>query len=221
MDRKLAIIAAAGPGMGMAIARRFAREGFDLALIARDAARIAAMAAEIGAAAQGYGADLADPDAIAACLAGIEAAQGQAAVLVYNGGAWNEDAPLVQPAAAFDRDLALCITGAYASARAVLPGMRARGGGTILLTGGGLALAPHYGARVASLTAGKAGLRGLGFALHEGLKEEGIHVGMVTIAGTVAPGTAFDPDRIAERYWALHAEPRAAWTAEVVFTGAA
>jgi NAD(P)-dependent dehydrogenase (short-subunit alcohol dehydrogenase family) len=219
MTGKLAIVAAAGPGMGMAIARRFAREGFDLALIARDAARTAAMAAEIGA--TGYAADLGDPAAIASCLDAIAAAQGTPEVLVYNGGAWNEDAPLAQPAEAFHRDLALCVTGAYACTRAVAPGMRARGGGTILLTGGGLALNPGYGARIASLTAGKAALRGLGFALHEGLKPEGIHLAMVTIAGTVAPGTAFDPDRIADSYWALHAESRDAWSAEVVFTGAA
>jgi NAD(P)-dependent dehydrogenase (short-subunit alcohol dehydrogenase family) len=139
--------------------------------------------------------------------------------LLYNGGVWNEGPPLAMPAADFHRDLALCITGAYACAQAVHPHMRARGAGTILFTGGGLALAPQYGVGVASLVAGKAGLRGLGFALHEGLKPDGIHVGMVTIAGSVAKGTAFDPDVIAEHYHTLHMEPVGAWRAEIIHQG--
>jgi NAD(P)-dependent dehydrogenase (short-subunit alcohol dehydrogenase family) len=47
MERRLAIVAGVGPGMGLAIARRFARGGFDVALIARDAGRLAAAAAEL------------------------------------------------------------------------------------------------------------------------------------------------------------------------------
>jgi short-subunit dehydrogenase len=97
--------------------------------------------------------------------------------------------------------------------------MVSAGGGTVLFTGGGLALAPQAGLGVASLVAGKSALRGLALVLHEELKPQGIHVGLVTIAGMVAPGTAFDPDRIAEAYWDLLSEPRAGWTAETVFRG--
>jgi short-subunit dehydrogenase len=139
--------------------------------------------------------------------------------MIYNGGVWNEGAPLAMPPKDFHRDLALCVTGAYASARAVHADMKARGGGAILFTGGGLALAPEYGVNVASLVAGKAGLRGLSLALHEGLKADNIHVGMVTIAGTVARGTAFDPDSIAESYWTLYSQPPGAWMPEIVFDG--
>jgi NAD(P)-dependent dehydrogenase (short-subunit alcohol dehydrogenase family) len=139
--------------------------------------------------------------------------------MVYNGGVWNEGPPLAMPAQDFHRDLALCVTGAYACARAVHADMKAKGGGTILFTGGGLALAPEYGVTVASLVAGKAGLRGLGLALHEGLKADNIHVGMVTITGTVAKGGAFDPDRIAESYWTLYSQPPGVWTAEIIYHG--
>jgi hypothetical protein len=59
----------------------------------------------------------------------------------------------------------------------------------------------------------------LGLALHAGLKADSIHVGMVTIAGTVARGTPFDPDRIAESYWTLYSQPPGAWTAEIVVDG--
>jgi hypothetical protein len=44
----------------------------------------------------------------------------------------------------------------------------------------------------------------------------GVHVATVTVAGAVAPGTAYDPDDIAERYWQLHAQPPEAWEREVV-----
>jgi short-subunit dehydrogenase len=222
MTAPLAIIAAVGPGMGLAIGRRFAREGFDLALIARSATqtnRLVDMLAEHGTRVRAHACDLMDAVAITATIAGIQEDQGPASVMVYNGGVWNEGPPLAMAPADFDSDLALCITGAYACAQAVHASMKARGGGTILFTGGGLALAPQYGTGVLSLVAGKSGLRGLGLALFEALKPDGIHVGMVTIAGTVAPGTAFDPDAIAESYWRLFMQPRAEWTAEIVFTG--
>jgi NAD(P)-dependent dehydrogenase (short-subunit alcohol dehydrogenase family) len=74
------------------------------------------------------------------------------------------------------------------------------GRGTILFTGGGLALCPEYGAGVSSLAAGKSALRGFTYAL---AKEVAPEAATVTIAGTVKPGTSFDPYQIAEVYWAL------------------
>lgn len=224
MKKKLAIVAAVGPGMGLAIAKRFGREGFDLALVGRSLVQGASLVSEIeavGATARVYAADLTDVFAIEATFAKISAAQGPCEVMIYNGGVWNEGAPLAMPPENFHRDLALCVTGAYACARAVHADMKAKGGGTILFTGGGLALAPEYGVNVASLVAGKAALRGLGFALHEGLKADNIHVGMVTIAGTVARGGAFDPDLIADHYYALHMDPPGSWRAEIIHQGAA
>lgn len=217
------IVAGAGPGMGQAIAKRFAREGFSVALIARNPNKLAGLVAELpvqgDAAHLAEAANLSDPSEVARAVAAIRAGQGPADVVVYNGGAWNEGAPLSMAPADFDRDLALCVTGAYALVHATFADMKSNGGGTILLTGGGLALAPQYGTGVLSLVAGKSGLRGLGLALHDALKPDAIHVGMITIAGTVAPGTAFDPDLIAEHYWALYSEPRDAWRAEVIFNG--
>jgi NAD(P)-dependent dehydrogenase (short-subunit alcohol dehydrogenase family) len=221
-DRKLCIVAAAGPGMGLAIARRFAREGYDLALIARDAQalqRLEAAIAAPGSDVRGYALDLSDLDALKATFARITAEQGPAEVLVYNGGAWHESAAMRLDPRLFNRDLALCVTGALACAQAVHPAMKAAGRGTILFTGGGLALYPGQGAGVASLTAGKSALRGFTYALARELAPEGIHVATVTIAGVVKPDTAFDPDRIAEEYWSLHVQPAGAWTVEMVFDG--
>jgi len=84
----------------------------------------------------------------------------------------------------------------------VIPAFIEQNKGTLLFTGGGFAVAPS--AKYTSLSIGKAGIRALAFALAEELNPQGIHVGTVTIAGNVSPGTFFDPDLIAERYWELH-----------------
>ena len=93
--------------------------------------------------------------------------------------------------------------------------MRTAGHGTILLTGGGLAHEPRAGATALSI--GKAALRSLSYCLAEELTPVGIHVATVTVSGRVAPGTHFDPDRIADEYWRLHTEPPGGWTTEVTF----
>jgi NAD(P)-dependent dehydrogenase (short-subunit alcohol dehydrogenase family) len=87
----------------------------------------------------------------------------------------------------------------------------------MLFTGGGLALRPEYGASVPSLAAGKSALRGLVLAMAAELAADGIRAGLITIAGMVQAGTAFDPDRIAELYWQFHAG--AVRSVETVFDG--
>jgi len=114
-------------------------------------------------------------------------------------------------------DLRISIGGALAAVQAVLPAMKERGHGTLLFTGGGFAFEPM--AAMASLGIGKAGLRNLAFSLFADLNEAGIHAGTVTICGLVKPGTAFDPDKIAESYWSMHAQPKGGFERELMFKG--
>jgi len=93
--------------------------------------------------------------------------------------------------------------------------MRASGKGTILFTGGGLALHPNP--QVASLSVGKAAIRNLAYSLGAELELEGIQVATVTIAGYVKPGTHFDPDLIAETYWQLHTQKTGERQREIVY----
>lgn len=216
----LAIVAGVGPGVGAAVARRFAREGFRVALIARDAARLSDIAARIvedGGVAASYSADLSDHAAIRGVMATILRDHGRPSVLVWNAAVWAESPVMALEPDAFDRELRLGLTGAATAMRAVAPAMSA-GGGTILATGGGLALAPHYGGAVPALTAVKSGLRGFVHAAAPEFAAMGIRLATVTIAGQVVPGGPFDPDRIAESFWAAHAAPSA--EVETVFTGA-
>lgn len=215
-------IAGAGPGVGLAVAKRFAREGFAIALIARRPSALDAMAAEIaavGGVARGFAADVTDLGALRAALAAVATEMGAPAVLVWNGGRWVETPALALDPAELEVELRLTTVGALAAAQAVAPAMIAAGGGTILVTGGGLALAPQYGGAVPALTAGKAAVRALVHAAAPAFAAQGVHLATVTIAGQVAPGGPFDPDRIAGAFWALHAEPRDAWSVERIFDG--
>ncbi len=212
MSRPICAVVGFGAGVGAAVARRFVAGGFDVLGLARDPARHAALA---GAGITLGMANAGDPASLASALpAGTQ-------VLIYNAYAATmaSPGPSALTPAAVAADFAVNVAGALAATLAVLPGMRAAGRGTILFTGGGLALDPTGWLPAASLAIGKAGLRSLAQTLHAELAPAGIHAGMVTIAGVVAPGTAFDPDRIAEAYWTLHLDSPGAFRAETIFKG--
>lgn len=140
---------------------------------------------------------------------------GAAEVLVYNASAGHAGPATALGVEDAITDFKVNALGAVVATQEVVPAMRAAGRGTILFTGGGLALQPM--AQLASLSMGKAAIRNLTFAMAEELEPAGIHVATVTVCGFVQPGTKFDPDKIAEVYQALHEQPRDKWEREVIF----
>jgi NAD(P)-dependent dehydrogenase (short-subunit alcohol dehydrogenase family) len=219
MPDPLAVIAGVGPGMGLALARRFAREGYRIAMIARRADALASFAAAIDGAATAHPADLSDPADAARAMAEIRAAHGPAALAIYNASIWNGTPAMAIAPDAFQRDLSLDVTGALVMAQAVYPDMKAAGKGVMLFTGSRVALAPQHGTASPSLAAGKSALRGLVLAMAGELRRAGIRVGTVTIAGTIAPGGPFDPVRIVEHFVRLAALPAEDRTVEIVYDG--
>ncbi|HUN91955.1 MAG TPA: SDR family NAD(P)-dependent oxidoreductase [Burkholderiaceae bacterium] len=219
MDKVLFIVGM-GPGLSAAVARRFARDGYAVGAVARDAEKLEAQLSVLrasGARIAGATADAGDAGSLRQAMTRLQAELGDADVLVYNA-AGVTYRPLAElTAEQFAADLAVSVTGALTAAQCVLTAMRARGSGSVLLTGGGFAFEPMPA--LASLGAGKAAIRNLAFSLHADLKDIGVHAATVTICGTVAPGTPFDPDRIAEAYWQLHAQPAEAFEREVQFRG--
>jgi NAD(P)-dependent dehydrogenase (short-subunit alcohol dehydrogenase family) len=204
-----------GPGLGLALARRFARENFKIAALARRQAAVDEVAASLGGGAVGVAVDAADPAAVTAALARVKQQLGPPSVLIYNAAALTAGAPSTLAPERVLADFTVNVVSALAAVQAVLPDMRAAGRGTVLLTGGGFALEPQPG--YASLGLGKAALRNLSQSLFKELTPQGIHAATVTVCGYIKPGTAFDPDAIADTYWTLHTQPAGAWAWEHVF----
>ena len=105
--------------------------------------------------------------------------------------------------------------GAITVASRLLPPMAARGTGSYLLTGG----LPRADPGWTSLSLGKAGSRALTSLLAAEFGDRGVHVATVVVDGPVAPGTAFDPDLIAQEFLRLHRQEGSEWEHEVVFRG--
>ncbi|MEV0193884.1 SDR family NAD(P)-dependent oxidoreductase [Kitasatospora purpeofusca] len=213
-----AVIVGAGPGIGQAVALRFAREGLPVGLVARSGATAEAVAEAVrqaGGKAAVRTADSTDEQALRAALDGLTEELGQPDALVYNAALIRPDAVGESSAREQLDAWAVNVVGALTAAAHVAPGMAERGRGTVLVTGGMPEPKPEY----VSLSLGKAGVRTLVTLLDQTYGAAGVHAASVTVAGAVAPGTAFDPDDIAEHYWRLHTQPRGAWEHEVVHGG--
>ncbi|MFI1564448.1 SDR family NAD(P)-dependent oxidoreductase [Streptomyces sp. NPDC020490] len=210
-----AVVIGAGPGLGRSLALTYARNGLDVGLVARDAERLQQLADEIrqlGRTVTVETADAADPSSIASAVEKLSA-RTPISLLSYNAAMWGpklSEVGLDTLRSAGEVNL----HSAVAAVQAALPDLRTHHG-TVLLTGGGLALHPSGDHGV--LSVGKAAVRAAAYALAEDLAPVGVTVRTVTIAGFIAPGTDFDPDRIAEAFWDLAAHPGS--EVERVYTG--
>ncbi|HJU83141.1 MAG TPA: SDR family NAD(P)-dependent oxidoreductase [Holophagaceae bacterium] len=211
----LTVIIGMGPGMGMALARRFGREGHRLGLFARRAEMLQDLVGQLereGFDAHGHAVDAGDLDSIRTILDGAGPE-----VLVYNASIFREALPSVLDPEDLISEFRAMAGGFLTSVQAVLPSMKAKNHGSILLTGGGSGLSPF--ASGASLSVGKASQRSLLLSLVQELQGTGIHAATVTICGMIQPGTAFDPDQLAEHFWQLHAQPKGAFEVERIIKG--
>jgi short-subunit dehydrogenase len=205
VSKPLIVIVGAGPGVSAGVAKKFGTSDFRVVLVARTQAKLNQYVSELeglGIEAFAVTADASDTDSLKAAFKQIKAEYGETEVLVYNAFISTYANPSVLTEQQLVDDFKLNVVGALTSVQQVIPDMVERKQGTILLTGGALALFPA--AIMTSLSIGKAGMRNLAFTLHDELAPLGIYVGTVTIAGLVKPGTFFDPDAIAESYWELY-----------------
>lgn len=220
-SNNVCIVAGVGPGLGVALCRRFAQAGMKVVMLARSAGKLSKYENDIreaGGVAHGIAADLSDFETVRDALRRAADAHGPASVLIFNAVAWVSRDPRTMTAEALIDDLKLCVASAQACVEGVYPAMKATGSGTILFTGGGVALYPQYGVDVPAAAAGKAALRSLALVLAERAKEDGIRVGTVTVAGGIGQNDAFAPDRVAEAFWNQHTAPIDAAT-ETVYDG--
>jgi NADP-dependent 3-hydroxy acid dehydrogenase YdfG len=216
---KTILVAGFGPGISSAVAERFGKEGFSVALAARSRdkldAGVKALEAQ-GIRAAAFPADLGDPKAVKALLAQVRSALGPVAALHWNAYSGAAGDLLTADAAAVHGALDVAVTGLLTAIQEALPDLRASKG-SVLVTNGGLgyfdpkvdAMAVQWGAMgLAVANAAKHKMVGL---LAEKLKGDGVYVGEVMVLGMVK-GTAFDsgqatlePSTIAARFWELQA----------------
>jgi short-subunit dehydrogenase len=219
VDARHLLLVGAGPGLGMAVARRFAAGGYRVTLVARSADGLRDLAGSLagtGAAISTIAADAGDPDALGARMRELYLGDGVPGVIVYNAVMGAPDRLLSSSAAHLQAAYSVDVIGAIIVAQGAAPAMRAAGSGTILVTGGGFA--DHPVPALATVSLGKAALRSAATILGADLEPDGIRVATLTIAGQIAAGTSFDPERIAERYWeVVHGD--GPWQAEFRFTG--
>ena len=201
-------IVGAGPGLGAAVARRFGREGFAVALLSRSQERVDALAADLagaGVTARGFVADVRDPRSLESALETAADVLGAIEVLQYSPIPQRDfmrpvldttPADLVGP-------IEFSVRGPVTAVRQVLPGMRQLGRGTILFVNGGTAVRPHPDRAGTSIAF--AGESAYGQMLHDALGADGIHVAQLIIPGAIAAGhPKFDPDVLAQALWRIH-----------------
>jgi short-subunit dehydrogenase len=194
------------------LASRFVQGGYAVVGLARDPSRLEAQPGVTMRTA-----DASNPLALAKSIT----EGGPVSVLIYNAyrATMARRGPSDIDPAELVEDFRVNVAGALVAVQSVLPAMLNARAGSILLTGGGLALDPTGWLPAASLAIGKSGIRSLALTLHAELAPTGIHAGTVTIAGQVKTGTAFDPKRIAEAFWDLHADRPGSFRGELVYRG--
>lgn len=220
IDPRHLLIVGAGPGLGGSIAHRFGAGGYHVTLLARSADGLGHLAkglADTDAVVDTLTADAGDPDGLRAVLTSLYERDAAPGVLVYNAALGAPDSLLGSAVGDLHHAYDVDVVSAIAAVQAAAPAMRAAGGGTILFTGGGFA--DHPVPALATLSLGKAALRSAGTILGVELAGHGTRVATVTIAGQIAPGTPFDPDRIAERFWQI-VQSTDEWQSEFRFEGA-
>jgi NADP-dependent 3-hydroxy acid dehydrogenase YdfG len=209
------LVVGAGPGISAATARRLGAEGYAVGLIGRRQAALAEQGAELRQSVSRVecaGADAGDPHELHVAVTALVEQLGPVDVLLYNVSVGRQAAvPELSPEDLL-ADLAAGVVGLQTAVRAVLPGMRERGAGTVLVTGGGAADSPIPS--MATLGVQKAALRALVEVQARTLAPEGIHVATVTVRGFVGEDRQIHPDRVAALYAELVAEtagPRDSW----------
>ena len=223
----VAAVLGVGPGLGAALARRFAR-GYAVAINARSAEYLYSLAGEIRAAGGQVlevPADIGDRAQVEAAFKLIRERLGPPEVLLYNAGSgtWGTIADITPEQ--YEHAWRVNAYGAFLSAKAVAPDMIARGRGVMLFTGATAGV--KAGPRSVAFGPAKFALRGLAQSLARDLGPKGIHVAWINVDGAIdIPGRRerfpqlqeedlLKPDAIAETYWHLAHQDRSAWTMEL------
>jgi NAD(P)-dependent dehydrogenase (short-subunit alcohol dehydrogenase family) len=218
MSDKAIVIVGAGPGVSGSVARRFAREGYDVGLVGVDAGALDELSAELrdlGVDVANAAVDITDVPAATAALAGLAERFGRVDVLHFNPSAFRERDPLTLTVPELLEDVALGVGALLTSVQAVRSHLRA--GSRVTVTGSMAADEPWHMA--ASLGVQKAGVRNLVHSIDATLAPEGVRAVSVTVRGTLQREGPFTPDRVAEAIYDAAFQDESSWRTEVPYAG--
>lgn len=201
----------AGPGIGLATALRFAKADFKPILASRRIENLKSLAEEIKEK-TGQEAELASLDAgNAKQVQDLALRYPDIDVLHYNAAIIHSQTLAEAAYSDLNTDILVGITGALYALKAFALPMLVRKAGTILLTGGMLALhpLPEY----LTLGIAKAGIRNMTEALFNSFREKKVHIATVRVSASIAPHSR-EAMEVAELFWKLHSQPENGWSWE-------
>jgi NAD(P)-dependent dehydrogenase (short-subunit alcohol dehydrogenase family) len=223
VSEPVCVVVGVGPGNGASIARRFAREGYRVAMTARSEERLRAFEREIPGS-RGYVQDVREVEAAAPLFARIREELGPPSVLVYNAGSASFGSVDDVDLEAFQTAWEVNVRGLFVAAKQALDDLRAAGGALVVV---GATASVKGGARFAAFASAKFGQRGLAQSLARHLGPQGVHVGYVVIDGVIdiprtrkmmpdKPDEFFlQADRIADAVLFLAQQDPSAWSFEL------
>jgi NAD(P)-dependent dehydrogenase (short-subunit alcohol dehydrogenase family) len=222
--KKVCVVIGVGPGNGSALSRRFAKEGYAVALLARTIETSAPLAATL-ADSRAYPCDVTEAAAVARTFEAIERDMGPVHTLVYNAGSGTWGTVEEIDTAAFEGAFRVNALGLLLAAQRVIPAMKRQGEGNIVVIG---ATSSRRGvARTAAFAPAKAAQRSLTESMARHLWPQNIHVSLIIVDGVVdlprtrammkgKPDEFFiAPDDVADMAFHLTNQPRSAWSFEV------
>jgi NAD(P)-dependent dehydrogenase (short-subunit alcohol dehydrogenase family) len=222
--KSVCAVVGVGPGNGAAFARRFAAEGYAVALLARSTELTSKLAAELPGS-RAFACDVADAASVGRAFGAVRSELGDVDVLVYNAGSGVWGTIEEVSAEAFETSWRVNTLGAFLVSKQVIAGMKARGKGSIVFVG---ATASRRGMpKTSAFAPAKAAQRSLAESMARTLWPAGIHVSLIIVDGAVdlagtrkrmpdRPDSFFiKPDDVAETAFWLTRQPRSAWSFEV------
>jgi NAD(P)-dependent dehydrogenase (short-subunit alcohol dehydrogenase family) len=216
------LVLGVGPGLGAALVRRFRAAGYGVAAASRRRDQLAALFGDDDGV-RTYRCDATDGAAVAALVEQVERELGPLEVAIANSAGWKVESFLDLAAADFTEIWRQGCLGAFHLGQQAARRMVPRGRGTILFTGSAAQM--RAGVGFVALGVAKSGLRALTQAMGRELAGKGIHVAHMVLDGPIDSertraryadaGRLLDPAGLAEAYYFVHTQTRAAWTNEI------